>query len=127
MTAEATAEEYDQALKLLAHDDNIDIVIVIFIPPIVTQAEEVASAIRTVAPEYRRRSKVIVASFMGSRGAYLKLGSEEECCVPSFAFPEDTATAIAKACEYNDWLKRPKGRIPEVVNTDSKKASKIVI
>ena len=127
MTAEATAEEYDRALTLLAHDDNIDIVIVIFIPPIVTQAEAVASAIRTVAPEYRRRSKALVASFMGSRGASIELGSEEECCVPSFAFPENTATAIVKACEYNDWLKRPKGRIPEVVNIDSGKASQIVI
>jgi acetyltransferase len=64
---------------------------------------------------------------MGSRGASIELGSEEECCIPSFAFPEDTATAIAKACEYNDWLKRPKGRIPEVVNIDSRKASQIVI
>ena len=127
MTAEATADEYDRALRLLAQDDNIDIVIVIFIPPIVTQAEAVASAIRTVAPEYRRRSKALVASFMGSRGASIELGSEEECCIPSFAFPEDTATAIAKACEYNDWLKRPKGGIPEVVNIDSRKASQIVM
>jgi acetyl coenzyme A synthetase (ADP forming)-like protein len=127
MTAEATADEYDRALRLLAGDDNIDIVIVIFIPPVVTQAEEVASAIRTVASEYRRRNKPLVASFMGSRGASIELGSEEECCVPSFAFPEDTATAIAKACEYNDWLKRPKGSIPELGNLDSRKAKQIVM
>jgi acetyl coenzyme A synthetase (ADP forming)-like protein len=127
ITAEATANEYDQALRLLAQDDNIDIVIVIFIPPIVTQADEVARAIRTVAPEYYRRSKALVASFIGSRGAPIELGSEEECCVPSFAFPEATATAIAKACEYNDWLKRPKGRIPKLVNIDSGKARQIVI
>jgi acyl-CoA synthetase (NDP forming) len=126
MTAEATADQYERALRLLAEDDSIDIVITIFIPPIVTQAEAVASAIRTVAPEYRRRSKALVASFMGSRGASIELGSEEECCVPSFAFPEDTATAIAKACEYNDWLKRPKGTIPELANIDSRKASRIV-
>ncbi|MFC2068822.1 acetate--CoA ligase family protein [Chloroflexota bacterium] len=127
MTAEATAYEYDQALRLLALDDNVDIVIVIFIPPIATQTEEVARAIRTVAPNYRRRSKVLIASFMGSRSASIELGSEEECRVPSFAFPEDTATAISKACEYNDWLKRPKGRIPKIVNIDSSKASQIVI
>jgi len=103
-------------LKLLAQDDNINIVIVIFIPPIVTQAEAVAKAIRTVSPEYRRRSKTLVASFMGSRGTSIELGSEEKCGVPSFAFPEDTATAIAKACEYNDWRRRQKGTIPELWN-----------
>jgi acetyltransferase len=127
ITAEATANEYDHALRLLVQDDNVDIVIVIFIPPIVTQADEVARAIRMVAPEYYRRSKALVASFIGSRGAPIELGSEEECCVPSFAFPEATATAIAKACEYNDWLKRPKGIIPKLVNTDSGKARQIVI
>jgi len=126
MTAEATAEEYNQALKILAEDEGINIVIVIFIPPILTQPEAVASAIREVAPEFRRRGKTLVASFMGSRGARLELGSQEECCVPSFAFPEATATAIAKACEYSDWLKRPKGKIPELAGINKKHASDII-
>jgi acetyltransferase len=127
MTAEAKADAYGRALRLLVQDDGIDIVIVIFIPPIITQAEEVASTIRTVSPEYRRRNKVLVASFMGKRGASIELGSEEESYVPSFAFPEDTAYAIAKACEYNDWLKRPKGIIPELANINSRKAGQIIL
>lgn len=127
MTAEATAEEYSQALKLLAEDDNIDIMIVIFIPPILTQEEAVAASIRKAAPEFRQRGKTLVASFMGSRGTSMELGSEEECCVPSFAFPEATATAIAKACEYNDWLKRPKGILPEMAGTDEKSGKQIVV
>ncbi|MFC1905829.1 acetate--CoA ligase family protein, partial [Chloroflexota bacterium] len=75
MTAEATAEEYGQALKLLAEDDNINIVIVIFIPPILTQEEAVATSIRKAAAEFGQRGKTLVASFMGSRGASLELGS----------------------------------------------------
>jgi acetyltransferase len=57
----------------------------------------------------------------------MELRSEEECCVPSFAFPEDTATAIAKACEYNDWLQRPKGVIPEIAGIDEKNGKQIVV
>jgi len=126
MTAEATAKDYSQALNLLAQDDHVDTVIVIFIPPIPAQSGEVANAIREVAPEFRRRDKTLVASFMGSRGASIEVGSEEACYVPSFAFPEATATAISKACEYNDWLRRPKGIIPKIVNIDKKKADQIV-
>lgn len=126
ITAEATAEEYSRTLKLLVEDDSINIVIVIFIPPIVTQPEAVAKAIREIAPEFRRRGKTMVASFMAVRGASIELGSKEECCVPSFAFPEATASALARACEYSDWLKRPKGTIPEIAGTDKKKADKIV-
>jgi len=126
MTADATADQYSRALELVAQDDCIDIMIVIFIPPIRAQLEVVAGAIQKLAPEFRRRGKVLVASFMGSRSASIQLGSEEEYCVPSFAFPEATATAVAKACEYNDWLRRPKGIIPEIVSTDGKKAQQVV-
>jgi len=126
ITAEATAEEYGQALKLLVQDEHIDIVIVIFIPPIVTQPEAVASAIQEVAPQFCQQGKTLVASFMGSRGASIKLGSKEECYVPSFAFPEDTAAALARACEYSEWLKRPKGIIPELGGIEQEKAGQLV-
>ena len=126
MTAEATAEQYRKALNLMAEDNSIDIVIVIFIPPIVTQAEAVASAIREVAPQFRHRGKTLLASFMGSRGASIELGSREEGYVPSFAFPEATAAALAAACEYSEWLRRPKGIIPELAGIDKKRAEQIV-
>ena len=126
MTAEATAEEYSQALELLAQDDCVDIVIVIFIPPIVTKSEEVANAIREAALQFRRRGKTLLASFMGSRGAPIELGSEEEGYVPCFTFPEATAAALARACEYSEWLNRPKGIIQELGSIDKKKADQIV-
>ncbi|MBE9501660.1 MAG: GNAT family N-acetyltransferase [Chloroflexi bacterium] len=126
MTAEATAEEYGQALKLLVEDDHVDSVVVIFIPPIVTQPEAVASAIREVAPQFRQRGKTLLASFMSSRGASIELGSREEGYVPCFAFPEATAAALVRASEYSEWLKRPKGMIPELGGIDKKKAAQIV-
>ena len=126
MTAEATADEYSQSLRLLAQDDRIDIVIVIFIPPILTQPEAVASAIREVAPQFRRRGKTLVASFMGLRGASLELGSREEGYVPSFTFPENTAAALTRACEYSEWLKRPEGTIPDLESIDKKNAERLV-
>ncbi|MBI4187387.1 MAG: acetate--CoA ligase family protein [Chloroflexi bacterium] len=126
MTAEAAAEHYSQAMKLLAEDKKVDIVIVIFVPPVVTNAETVASAIRGVAPQFRQRGKTLIASFMGSRGASIELGSRENCCVPSFAFPEDTAAALASACEYNEWRKRPKGTIPALEGIDRSKGERTV-
>jgi len=125
MTAEATAEEYSRALKLLAQDDRIDIVIVIFIPPILTQPEAIAGSIRELAPQFRQRGKTLVASFMGWRGASTELGSAGGH-VPCFIFPEDTAVVLAKACEYSEWLKRPKGIIPEIGGVDKKKAEQLV-
>lgn len=126
MTAGAAAEEYAKALKLLLNDDGIDIVVVIFIPPIATQLEEVANAIREIAPDFHRRGKALVASLMASRGTPIELCSKDNCCVPSFTFPEATATALAKYCEYGEWLKRPKGVIPKLEDIDRSKAEQLI-
>ncbi len=126
MTAEASAEEYRQVLEILARYDGIDIVIVIFIPPILTQAEAVANAIRELAPEFRRRGKTLVASFMGSRSAGIEYDSEGGGCIPLFTFPERTAGALARAYEYSQWLQRPKGVVPKLTGINKEKAEDVV-
>ncbi len=126
MTAEASAGEYGQALRLLGEDDHVDSVIVIFIPPIITEPEAVASAIRDVALHFRQGGKTLLASFIGSRGTSIDLGCEGGKCVPSFAFPEAAAAALARACEYGEWLKRPRGIEPRLRGISKKKAERIV-
>jgi len=129
LTAEATAEQYRQGLELLAADDNVDIVIVIFIPPVVTDSEAVAAAIRETAPLFRDQGKTLVASLMGSRGANIALdsqNSQKRYVVPSYAFPETTATVIASAYEYGEWLKRPKGEITRIKDTKKDKAKALI-
>jgi acetyl coenzyme A synthetase (ADP forming)-like protein len=126
MTAECSAEEYRRVLEILARDDNIDIVIVIFIPPILTEAEAVANAIRKLAPEFRRRGKTLVASFMGSGGAAIEYDSEGGGFIPLFAFPERAAVALAGAYGYSQWLQRPKGVIPELTGINREKGAEIV-
>jgi acetyl coenzyme A synthetase (ADP forming)-like protein len=126
MTAEASPDDYSRSLEILAHDDGIDIVIVIFIPPILVGAEEIANAIRELAPEFRRRGKTLVASFMGSRGAGIEYDSKDGGCIPNFAFPEHTAVALAGAWEYSQWLRRPKGVVPKLTGINKEKARQVV-
>ncbi|MBM3133162.1 MAG: GNAT family N-acetyltransferase, partial [Chloroflexi bacterium] len=126
MTPGPGAEEYRQALEVLLEEEGIDTLIVIFIPPVITRAEAVAAAIREIAPRYRERGKTLMASFMGWRGAPAELGSDKAGLVPSFTFPEDTAGALAKACQYSDWLSRPEGAIPRFTDIDRRKAARII-
>lgn len=126
MTAECSADEYRRVLEILARDDDIDIVIVIFIPPILTEAEAVANAIKELAPEFRKRGKTLVASFMGSGGAGIEYDSEDGGFIPLFAFPERAAVALAGAYEYSQWLQRPKGVIPKLTGIHKEKAAEVV-
>ncbi len=126
MTAGPGAREYGKAMKILADDESVDILIVIFIPPIVTDPKAIADAIRKVAPTFRERGKTLVASFMSSRGVPSELGSREEGHVPTFTFPEATAGALARACDYGEWLKQPTGRIPKFTDIDRRKGERII-
>ncbi|MEX0800838.1 MAG: GNAT family N-acetyltransferase [Dehalococcoidia bacterium] len=116
MLAAATAEDYARALRILLSDGTTDAVIVIFTPPLVTQPRPVAEAIHRAAREQGRR-KPLLACFMTAQGAPAEL-SGGETTVPSFAFPEGAAMALAKMSEYTAWLKRPQGALPVLDRLD---------
>jgi acetyl coenzyme A synthetase (ADP forming)-like protein len=99
MIASATPEQYRRALEAVAADPSVDSVIVIFIPPLVTEPDAVAAAIRDAAATI---SKPIVAAFLGTQGVRPQLAP-----VPSFAFPEAAAAALAHVTRYGEWLRRP--------------------
>jgi acetate---CoA ligase (ADP-forming) len=98
MIASATPEQYRLALEAVAADPNVDSLIAIFIPPLVTEPDAVAAAIRSAAATM---SKPIIASFLGTQGVRPQLAP-----VPSFAFPEAAATALAHVARYGEWLRR---------------------
>jgi len=126
MSPEFTIPQYRDALKLLLADENVDIVVVIFIPPILKLSEEFAAIIREVAPLFRERGKPLVTSFLGLRGARIELGSNDKRFVPSFAFPESTAGALSRALEFSQRLKKPTGKIPEFPDINKEKAESII-
>jgi acetyl coenzyme A synthetase (ADP forming)-like protein len=126
MSPEFSIGQYGDALKLLLKDTNVDMVVVIFIPPITRLSEEFAAIIREVAPLYHEYGKPLVTSFLGLRGARIELGWHGKKYVPSFAFPESTAGALSRAVEFSQRLKRPSGKIPEFPDIDRERADHII-
>ena len=113
MLAFASADDYARALRILLQDDDVDSVIVIYVPPLVTRPEEAAAAIRDVAKDFWGQ-KPLLACFMSARGAPPELALDSERAIPSFAFPEAAAMALARTYEYAEWRKRPAGTIPKL-------------
>jgi acetyl coenzyme A synthetase (ADP forming)-like protein len=118
MIASATADDYRRAIEGIAADPGIDALIVIFAPPLVTRAEDVAAAIRTAAARLPR-SIPVMAVFMSAAGAP-GLQSDVEARIPSYTFPENAAHALARVVGYGQWRARPEGNIPELagIRTD---------
>lgn len=110
MIASATADDYRRAIKLILADENIDSLIVIFIPPIITDPEEVAAAIVEGAQGTR---KTVLATFMSVQGAPQMLAP-----LPCYPFPESAAAALARAAAYGEWRSKPEGRVYEFDDID---------
>jgi acetyl coenzyme A synthetase (ADP forming)-like protein len=105
MSASARADHYRRALSAILRDDNIDSVLTIFIPPLVTEPGAVAEAIREVAPQ--SQGKPIAGIFMQAEGASPALAP-----IPCYAFPESAAKALAWVTRYGSWRSRTAGEVP---------------
>ncbi len=105
MIASASPDDFLKATRALLADPNVDSVIVIFIPPLVTDQEAVAEAI--VEGSRKAEGKPVLANFMSAKGAPAILGN-----IPSYGFPESAASALAKVTTYGEWRRRPVGTVP---------------
>jgi acetyl coenzyme A synthetase (ADP forming)-like protein len=121
MIASANAASYEKALRLLHGDPNVDAVIVIFVPPLATGAPAVASAILKGA---EGSPKPILSCFMGSHGVPESLQSLQSGNIPSFAFPETAARALARVVQYGVWKGSPAGAVPTLAGIDRARAEK---
>ena len=102
MIATATAEHYRGTIRALADWDGIDALIVIFIRPLLTRAEDVAAAIREAVEEMPREIPV-QAVFMSPQDHEAISGGG----VPTHLYPEDAARTLARVMRHVDWRDRP--------------------
>jgi acyl-CoA synthetase (NDP forming) len=100
MLASAPAEHYARAMAAILEDEQVDSVIAIFIPPLVTDPAEVAQAMAESARS--GRGKPVLGVFMRADGAPAALSP-----IPSYAFPESAALALARVTQYGRWRARP--------------------
>jgi acyl-CoA synthetase (NDP forming) len=122
LVASGSASDYERSLDVVLADPNIDAVLVLFAPPLVTDADDVARAV-TSATE--GATKPVVANFLSMARAPGALTGRHSR-VPSFPFPESAVRALAKVCDYSDWRKRPVGSVPALPDLDPVRAGATV-
>jgi acetyl coenzyme A synthetase (ADP forming)-like protein len=124
MIAAAPGESYRKALKLLAEWDGIDAVIILYVPVLVTNSEEIAAGIRAAALEIEREVPML-SVFLSSKGTPDTLKTEG-LSIPSYPFPEDAARALAHAVRYGIWAETPEGVVPQYSDIRTSDAKALV-
>ena len=117
LVAGATAAQFEAALRVTLADPSIDALLAIFVPPLVTRAEDVARAIVRAADS--AEDKPVVSCFLGHSGVPDALrGDGVRRTIPSFAFPESAAHALGRVADLADWRRRPAGTVPQLGRID---------
>lgn len=125
LVAGASAEQFEHALRVALADPGIDALLAVFVPPLVTRAEDVATAIARAAAD--AGDKPVLACFLGRAGVPDVLrGDGERRTIPSFAFPEAAAYALGRAADLADWRRRPVGTLPSFPDADVEGAHALV-
>jgi acyl-CoA synthetase (NDP forming) len=120
----ATGATYAQALPPLLADPGVDAVIVLFVPPVVAGADEVAAAIRE-ATARTRADKPVLAVVVSGDGTPAAL-RDPLSPVTAFSYPESAAHALGAAADRADWLRRPAGSYPVLDDVDSARGRAVV-
>ena len=124
MIASAGPEDYRRAIATLAGCPDVDALIVIFTPPLVSKAPEVIRAIQRGARDLSRPIPVL-GVFLSKQSAP-RIVSSQGVRVPHYPFPEDAARALSLAARYSAWLAIPEEPPTTLDGVDRDRAAGVI-
>ncbi len=124
MLAAAGAAEYRSALEKVAASGEVDAVIAIFTPPLVTQAADVVEAIGSAAAHLKRAIPVL--GVVMSKDSAPRLAGDGANRIPYYPFPENPAHALGLAARYSAWRSVPEEAVPALEAIDHDGASAVI-
>jgi len=120
----ATPATYRAVLGPLLADPSLDAIIVLFVPPVVAGADDVAVSIRE-AVEQSAAAKPVVAAIVSAEGVPPAL-RDPGSPVIALPYPESAARALALAADHAEWLRRPPGRLVDPEGLDPARARTLI-
>ncbi len=121
MLGSAGPKTYEDVIPLLLADGRVDAVIVLFVPPVMSGADEVAETIARVV-EDANPDKPVLAAIVAEGGVPAALSAAH---IAAFTYPESAARALGLAAGRAEWLRRPQGVVPELDGIDLPRAKAV--
>ncbi len=122
MIASAPIEHYKETLKTVIADENVDMIMVIYLPFLGLKDIDVAKAVMEIKAQYPE--KPVIGVFMTKNDFFTKL-SDLDVNMPFFMYAEEAADGFNRLNQQRKWMERPEGQIP-VFDVDREKAKQII-
>ncbi len=100
---DAPPERYTETLQAAQKDDNVDAIIIILTPQVMSDPKETARAIARAIDG----NKPVLASFMGGREVLPGRRELTAAGLPNYESPERVVATLKVMYEYYTWLNRP--------------------
>ncbi|WP_027862462.1 bifunctional GNAT family N-acetyltransferase/acetate--CoA ligase family protein [Marmoricola sp. URHB0036] len=127
--ADATAEDFEDALDAAIDDGHVDAVVAVYIPPLDAGGEGVANVLAAVGEQ---SDKPLVSTFLGREGVPELLRVPDLAghtagrgSVPSYPAVEAAVRALARVVEYAAWLQRHDDSASVVEEIDPESAKRL--
>ncbi len=125
MIASAGPDQYRECLRVLLDSDEVDAVIIIFIPTTPGGLALVQDAVAEVVAD-GTGGKTLAAVYMEADTVTRPPTRHGEVRVPEYPFPEQAARALARAGRYAEWRRRPEGETVDFDDVDRATATAVV-
>ncbi len=96
----ASGETYSKAIKAMLQDKNIDSLIVVLGPPLMTSTINIA---KSICGAIKQSSKTAAVVLMSQDDVIPMLRKESDQHPPLFRFPENAVRVIEKMLQYKKW------------------------
>jgi acetate---CoA ligase (ADP-forming) len=112
LLAAAAPAAFAAAVEAIGWSGAVDAVIVVFVPPLVTEPENVAAAVRAASRTLAGRLPLLTCFMTAERAPAVLHEGDDAPPIPSFRYPEDAARALGRAVEHARWRAAPRGAAP---------------
>ncbi len=122
MIASAPIDHYKQTLETVIADENVDMIMVIYLPFLGLKDIDVAKAVMEIKAQHPE--KPVIGVFMTKSDFFTAL-SEMEVNMPFFMYAEEAVDGFVRLDQQRRWIARPEGKIP-CYTVDKAKAEMII-
>ena len=109
MIASAPIEHYKQTLETVIADENVDMIMVIYLPFLGLKDIDVAKAVMEIKAQYPQ--KPVIGVFM-TKSEFFTALSDMNVNMPFFMYAEEAADGFNRLNQQRKWMERPEGKIP---------------
>ena len=122
MIASAPLETYKRTLEVTIADENVDMIMIIYLPFMGLKDIDVAKAIMEIKAKHPE--KPVIGVFMTTSDFFTKI-AEMEVNMPFFMYAEEVADGMFRLDQQRQWEARPVGDKPSF-DVDKAKAAQII-